>query len=145
MDTVTGMRETKKNMGAVGILTKGQVSREKAFRIIVMYAMAKYLSPKTYCLERSPISATFAQEQVPSEVSSVERADPAVVQFPLPSFAAAASLPSLPSSEIAGIEEDRTEPDDQSMPIQLLLPLPQAPKHQIPIYMKLPEKEDGSQ
>ena len=48
MDKLTGIKEVKKKMGAVGVLTKGLVNRTKAYEIIVSYALTKFLNPKIY-------------------------------------------------------------------------------------------------
>jgi inosine/xanthosine triphosphatase len=44
MDAVTGERDVKRGVGAVGILTGGLVSRQGAYETLVAYAMAPFLS-----------------------------------------------------------------------------------------------------
>jgi inosine/xanthosine triphosphatase len=48
MDELTGMKDTKKKMGAVGILTNGLFDRERAYQTIVAYALTKHLHPEWY-------------------------------------------------------------------------------------------------
>jgi inosine/xanthosine triphosphatase len=48
MDELTGMQDTKKKMGAVGILTNGLLDRERAYQTIVAYALARHLHPEWY-------------------------------------------------------------------------------------------------
>jgi inosine/xanthosine triphosphatase len=48
MDERTGGRDTKKGPGAVGILTKGLVSRPAAFETAVIYALVPFLDPDLY-------------------------------------------------------------------------------------------------
>ena len=43
MDAVTGERDVKRGVGAVGILTRGLVTRAEAYEVIVAYAMAPLL------------------------------------------------------------------------------------------------------
>lgn len=45
MDAITGMSDTKRGAGAVGILTAGLVSRQRAYEMIVTYALAPFLTP----------------------------------------------------------------------------------------------------
>jgi inosine/xanthosine triphosphatase len=45
MDTVTGSRNVKHGLGAVGILTRGLVSRQQAYETLVAYALASLLPP----------------------------------------------------------------------------------------------------
>ena len=44
MDAVTGEHNVKQGLGAVGILTRGLVSRQGAYETLVAYAMAPFLS-----------------------------------------------------------------------------------------------------
>lgn len=48
MDKTTGIKDVKKKMGAVGILTKNLVDRTKAYEVIISYALVKFLNPKIY-------------------------------------------------------------------------------------------------
>ncbi len=48
MDELTGMKDTKQKMGAVGILTDGLFDRERAYQTIVAYALTKHLHPEWY-------------------------------------------------------------------------------------------------
>jgi non-canonical (house-cleaning) NTP pyrophosphatase len=43
MDAVTGERDVKRGVGAVGILTRGLVSRQQAYETLVAYALAGIL------------------------------------------------------------------------------------------------------
>jgi inosine/xanthosine triphosphatase len=45
MDAVTGSRNVKHGLGAVGILTRGLVSRQQAYETLVAYALAPLLTP----------------------------------------------------------------------------------------------------
>jgi inosine/xanthosine triphosphatase len=45
MDAVTGSRNVKHGLGAVGILTRGLVSRQQAYETLVAYALASVLPP----------------------------------------------------------------------------------------------------
>ena len=45
MDRLTGARNTKHGAGAVGILTAGLVDRQRAYEILVTYALAPFLTP----------------------------------------------------------------------------------------------------
>jgi non-canonical (house-cleaning) NTP pyrophosphatase len=40
MDRITGTRDVKRGLGAVGILTAGLVSRQQAYELLVAYALA---------------------------------------------------------------------------------------------------------
>ena len=44
MDIVTGQHNTKQGAGAVGILTDGMVDRQRAYEVLVAYALAPILS-----------------------------------------------------------------------------------------------------
>jgi inosine/xanthosine triphosphatase len=46
MDHVTGQRDTKRGSGAVGILTGGLVDRQRAYEVLVSYALAPFLAPE---------------------------------------------------------------------------------------------------
>jgi len=48
MDKLSGQHDTRRGPGSVGILTKGLVSREEAFRVAVAYALTQFLHPKWY-------------------------------------------------------------------------------------------------
>lgn len=48
MDRVTGERETKRGAGAVGILTGGIVDRQRAYEVIVAYALAPFVSAELW-------------------------------------------------------------------------------------------------
>jgi inosine/xanthosine triphosphatase len=43
MDQVTGQRDVKHGLGAVGVLTNGLVSRQQAYEVIVAYALVPFL------------------------------------------------------------------------------------------------------
>ena len=45
MDAVTGSHNVKQGVGAVGILTRGLVTRQQAYEVIVAYALAPLLTP----------------------------------------------------------------------------------------------------
>ena len=44
MDAVTGERDVKRGIGAVGILTRGLVSRQSAYETLVAYALVPFMS-----------------------------------------------------------------------------------------------------
>jgi non-canonical (house-cleaning) NTP pyrophosphatase len=46
MDRASGRRDTKRGAGAVGILTAGLVDRQRAYEVLVTYALAPFLSPE---------------------------------------------------------------------------------------------------
>ncbi len=48
MDELTGLEDTTKKMGAVGILTNGLFDRERAYQTIVAYALTRHLHPEWY-------------------------------------------------------------------------------------------------
>jgi len=48
MDNITDINETKKKMGASGILTNGLTNRQEAWEGILIHAMAKRLKPELY-------------------------------------------------------------------------------------------------
>ncbi len=45
MDTVTGEQNVKQGVGAVGILTRGLVTRQQAYEVLVAYALAAHINP----------------------------------------------------------------------------------------------------
>ena len=45
MDAVSGGHDTKRGAGAVGILTAGLVDRQRAYEILVTYALSPWLAP----------------------------------------------------------------------------------------------------
>lgn len=48
MDRVIGQRDTKRGKGAVGILTAGLVDRQRAYEVLLDYALAPFLTPELY-------------------------------------------------------------------------------------------------
>ncbi len=48
MDELTGEKDVKKKNGAIGILTRGNLDRERAYEQILWGAMVKFLSPEWY-------------------------------------------------------------------------------------------------
>jgi inosine/xanthosine triphosphatase len=44
MDDATGERDTKRGAGAVGILTAGLIDRQRAYEVLVSYALAPWLA-----------------------------------------------------------------------------------------------------
>jgi inosine/xanthosine triphosphatase len=48
MDQFIGARGTKHGRGAVGILTAGLVDRQRAYEVLVTYALAPFLTPELY-------------------------------------------------------------------------------------------------
>jgi inosine/xanthosine triphosphatase len=48
MDQLIGARDTKRGAGAVGILTDGMVDRQRAYEVLVMYALAPFVTPTFY-------------------------------------------------------------------------------------------------
>jgi non-canonical (house-cleaning) NTP pyrophosphatase len=43
MDAVTGSRDVKRGAGAVGILTRGLVTRQEAYEALIAYALVPFL------------------------------------------------------------------------------------------------------
>lgn len=52
MDALTGRRNTKHDLGAIGILTAGLESRQSAYAHILRLALAPFLSPAYYSREQ---------------------------------------------------------------------------------------------
>lgn len=48
MDRVVGERDTKRGKGAVGILTGGLVDRQRAYEVLIVYALAPFLTVELY-------------------------------------------------------------------------------------------------
>jgi len=48
MDELIGAHDTKRGAGAVGILTDGMVDRQGAYEVLVMYALAPFITPALY-------------------------------------------------------------------------------------------------
>lgn len=48
MDRLIGEHDTKRGKGAVGILTGGLVDRQRAYEVLVAYALAPFLTPDYY-------------------------------------------------------------------------------------------------
>lgn len=48
MDRLVGEHDTKRGKGAVGILTRGLVDRQRAYEVLVAYALAPFLAPEYY-------------------------------------------------------------------------------------------------
>jgi inosine/xanthosine triphosphatase len=48
MDRFIGEHDTKRGKGAVGILTAGLVDRQRAYEVLVQYALAPFLTPELY-------------------------------------------------------------------------------------------------
>lgn len=48
MDRFVGAHDTKRGAGAVGILTAGLVDRQRAYEVLVSYALAPFLTPELY-------------------------------------------------------------------------------------------------
>ena len=48
MDRLVGESNTKHGKGAVGILTAGLVDRQRAYEVLVTYALAPFLTPELY-------------------------------------------------------------------------------------------------
>jgi inosine/xanthosine triphosphatase len=48
MDRLVGEHNTKHGLGAVGILTAGLVDRQRAYEVLVSYAVARFLTPEFY-------------------------------------------------------------------------------------------------
>lgn len=46
MDRLVGAHDTKRGLGAVGILTAGLVDRQRAYEVLVAYALAPVLTPE---------------------------------------------------------------------------------------------------
>jgi inosine/xanthosine triphosphatase len=54
MDRVTGSHDTKRGSGAVGVLTAGMVDRQRAYEVLVAYALARFLTPALYAMSPPP-------------------------------------------------------------------------------------------
>ena len=52
MDQLVGEHDTKRGKGAVGILTADLVDRQRAYEVLVTYALAPFLTPRLYSDER---------------------------------------------------------------------------------------------
>jgi inosine/xanthosine triphosphatase len=52
MDQLVGEHDTKRGKGAVGILTADLVDRQRAYEVLVTYALAPFLTPELYSDER---------------------------------------------------------------------------------------------
>jgi inosine/xanthosine triphosphatase len=52
MDQLVGEHDTKRGKGAVGILTADLVDRQRAYEVLVTYALAPFLTPQLYWEER---------------------------------------------------------------------------------------------
>jgi inosine/xanthosine triphosphatase len=48
MDRLIGEHDTKRGKGAVGILTAGLVDRQRAYEVLVSYALAPFLTPELF-------------------------------------------------------------------------------------------------
>jgi inosine/xanthosine triphosphatase len=48
MDALVGAHDTKRGAGAVGILTGGLVDRQRAYEVLVTYAVARFVTPDLY-------------------------------------------------------------------------------------------------
>ncbi|HEX3866686.1 MAG TPA: inosine/xanthosine triphosphatase [Gemmatimonadaceae bacterium] len=48
MDALVGERDTKRGAGAVGILTAGLVDRQRAYEILLAYAVAPFVTPDLF-------------------------------------------------------------------------------------------------
>jgi len=48
MDRIVGEHDTKRGKGAVGILTAGIVDRQRAYEVLVSYALARFLTSELY-------------------------------------------------------------------------------------------------
>jgi len=48
MDRLVGAHNTKHGLGAVGILTAGIVDRQRAYEVLVAYALAPFIAAEHY-------------------------------------------------------------------------------------------------
>jgi non-canonical (house-cleaning) NTP pyrophosphatase len=48
MDQLVGAHDTKRGAGAVGILTAGLVDRQRAYEVLITYALAPLLTPQLW-------------------------------------------------------------------------------------------------
>jgi non-canonical (house-cleaning) NTP pyrophosphatase len=48
MDALVAQHNTKHGAGAVGILTRGLVDRQRAYEILVTYALAPWITPEFF-------------------------------------------------------------------------------------------------
>jgi inosine/xanthosine triphosphatase len=54
MDRLVRERGTKHGRGAVGVLTAGLVNRQRAYEVLVTYALAPFLTPELYEVRAAP-------------------------------------------------------------------------------------------
>ena len=57
MDRLVGAHDTKHGAGAVGILTDGMVDRQRAYEVLVTYALAPFVTPSLYDAVRTSAAA----------------------------------------------------------------------------------------
>lgn len=55
MDAVSGERNTKHGAGAVGLLTHGLVDRQRAYEILVTYALAPVIAAEYWAMPSAPV------------------------------------------------------------------------------------------
>lgn len=48
MDRLSGLSDTRRGPGAVGVLTNGIVVRDESFRVAIAYALARFIHPAWY-------------------------------------------------------------------------------------------------
>ncbi|MBI3981213.1 inosine/xanthosine triphosphatase [Candidatus Microgenomates bacterium] len=48
MDEKTGIKNSKRKMGAIGILTGGLLTRQKAYEMMLIFALTKFIKPDFY-------------------------------------------------------------------------------------------------
>ncbi|MFQ5340026.1 MAG: inosine/xanthosine triphosphatase [Anaerolineae bacterium] len=73
MDQVTGMRDTKQQMGAVGVLSGGLTNRQEAYEHLIKMALARFLRPAYFHEEQriTRMDGLFGKESVnPSDLCS---------------------------------------------------------------------------
>jgi len=72
MDQVTGMRDTKQQMGAVGVLSGGITNRQEAYEHLVKMALVRFLRPAYYEEQRiTGMDGFFSKESAnPSDLCS---------------------------------------------------------------------------
>lgn len=61
MDAVTGLHDTKRGQGAVGILTAGLIDRQRAYESLITYALAPFLAPRFWAAEDAADSDSIVQ------------------------------------------------------------------------------------
>ena len=71
MDSVTGGRDTKHGAGAVGILTHGMIDRQRAYEVLVTYALAPVIASEYW----SPVEDRASEQAIAAAATDVATAE----------------------------------------------------------------------